>query len=101
MDTLREARPQTPLLATTPIFNNAELWSQEHPQAAEDKRDIIRSAVQDRKRAGDQAVYLLEAADYLGADFTDGTVDGLHANDLGFARMAEGMKPSLARILGL
>jgi lysophospholipase L1-like esterase len=101
MDTLREARPQTPLLATTPILNNAELWSQDQQQTAEDKREIIRSAVQDRKQAGDQAVYLLEAADYLGADFTDGTVDGLHANDLGFTRMAEGMKPRLAQILDL
>ena len=101
MDALREAQPQTPLLATTPIFNNAELWSKGHQQEMADKRDVIRSAVQARKQAGDRGIYLLEAADYLGADFTDGAVDGIHPNDLGFARMAEGMKPKLAEILGL
>ena len=101
LDVLREAQPETPLLATTPIFYNQELWSQGYRQTVREKRDIIRSAVQDRKQAGDQEVYLLEAEDYLGADFTDGSVDGGHPNDLGFARMAEGMKPRLAEILGL
>ena len=101
MDTLREAQPQTPLLATTLIFNNSELWSEVHQQTAGEKRDIIRSAVQDRKQAGDQGIYLLEAADFLGADFTDSTVDGGHPTDLGFSRMADGIKPRLAKILGL
>jgi lysophospholipase L1-like esterase len=101
MDTLREAQPQTPLLATTPIFNNSELWSEVHQQTVGEKRDIIRSAVQDRKQAGDQGIHLLEAADFLGTDFTDSTVDGGHPNDLGFAQMANGMKPKLAEILGL
>ena len=87
------------MLATTPIFYNQELWSEEFQQVVGEKRDIIRSAVQARKQAGDRAVYLLEADDYLGADFTDGAVDGGHPNDLGFARMAEGMKPRLAEIL--
>ncbi len=97
MDTLRDAQPQTPLLATTPIFNSSELWSQVHQQTVGEKRDIIRWAVQDRKQAGDQGVHLLEAADYLGGDFTDGSVDGGHPNDLGFARMAEAMKPRWLR----
>ena len=66
MDTLREAQPQTPLLATTPILNNAELWSHDHQQEMGDKRDIIRSAVEDRKQEGDRGVYLLEAAGLSG-----------------------------------
>ena len=101
MDFLREAQPQTPLLATTPIFYNQELWSEEYQQRVGEKRDIIRAEVEARKQEGDGGVHLLEAADFLGADFTDGAVDGSHPNDLGFARMAEGMRPRLAEILGL
>ena len=100
LNILREAQPQTPLLATTPIFYNQELWSEEFQQTVGEKRDIIRAAVQAQKQEGDRGVYVLEAADYLGADFTDGAVDGGHPNDLGFARMAEGMRPRLAEILG-
>ena len=101
LNILREAQPETPVLVTTPIFYNAELWSKGHMRTVEEKREIIRSAVDKRRNAGDRQVFLLEAEDYLGADFTDGTVDGGHPNDLGFARMAEGMAPRLAEILGL
>jgi hypothetical protein len=65
------------------------------------KREVIRTAVRERKAAGDNLVFLLEAEDYLGPDFTDGAIDGGHPNDLGFARMASGMKPVLQRILML
>lgn len=101
LNLLRKAQPETPVLATTPIFYNAELWSKGHQRGVEEKREIIRSAVRERVEAGDVRVHLLEAKDYLWSDFTDGAVDGGHPNDLGFARMAEGMAPRLAEILGL
>lgn len=101
LDILRKAQPETPVLVTTPIFYNAELWLESHCQEVEEKRNIIRSAVKTRQDAGDNLVTILEAKDYLGSDFTDGSVDGGHPNDLGFARMAAGMTPRLAEILGL
>jgi lysophospholipase L1-like esterase len=101
MEVLREARPDTPVLATTPIFYNAELWSGGHIRGVEAKRETVRAAVERRRRAGDGRVHLLEAKDYLGSDVTDGAVDGGHPNDLGFARMAAGMAPRLAEILGI
>jgi lysophospholipase L1-like esterase len=97
---LRQAQPGTPVLVTTPIFYNAELWSEDHRRTVEDKREIIRSAVRAQQGSGGR-VFLLEAEDYLGADFTDGAVDGGHPNDLGFTRMATGMAPRLAEILDL
>ncbi len=101
LDVLREGRPEIPLLATTPIFYNAELWSTTHQKGVNEKRRIISSAVTERKAGGDQRVYLLDARDYLWGDFTDGAVDGGHPNDLGFARMAERLGPVLAKILGI
>ncbi len=101
VDVLREAQPDIPLLATTPIFYNAALWTRGHREQVDGKREIIRAAIQGRKDAGDTQVHILEAADYHGGDVTDGAVDGGHPNDLGFARMAEGLRPKLAEILGI
>ena len=101
LDVLREGRPEIPLLATTPLFYNAELWSTTHQKGLNEKRRIISSAVTERKAGGYQSVYLLDASDYLWSDFTDGAVDGGHLNDLGFARMAERLGPVLAKILGI
>ncbi|GEM_PF-4477486 len=101
LDVLREGRPEIQLLATTPIFYNAELWSTNHQKGVNEKRRIISSAVTERKAGGYQSVYLLDASDYLWSDFTDGAVDGGHLNDLGFARMAERLGPVLAKILGI
>jgi len=98
---LRERRPDVPVLATTPIFYNTELWSTEYRRQAEEKRTIVRSAVEERRRSGDRMVYVLEAEDYLWSDFTDGSVNGGHPNDLGFTRMAEGMARRLREILRL
>jgi lysophospholipase L1-like esterase len=101
VDVLREAQPETPLLATSPIFYNAALWSRGHREQVNEKREIIRKAIESRNEAGDARAHLLKAKDYHGGDVTDGAVDGGHPNDLGFARMAEGLRPVLTRILGV
>lgn len=101
IDIIRKAHPNIPLLATTPIFYNAELWSQSHIQTVTQKRNIISSAIWDRMGEGDLNMHLLEAKDYLSDAFTDGAVDGGHPNDLGFAHMADSMGKKLAQILNL
>ena len=101
LNALREARPDVPVLATTPIFYNAELWSRDHQVTVERKREIIRDCIVRRREAGDARLTILEAQEYLWSDFTDGAVDGGHPNDLGFAQMARGMEPVLQGILGM
>ena len=101
IDILRQAHPNIPMLATTPIFYNAELWSKTHIQTVTHKRQIISAAIWDRMGEGDLNLHLLEAKDYLSDAFTDGAVDGGHPNDLGFAHMADSMGRKLANILNL
>ena len=101
IDILRGAHPDIPLIATTPIFYNAELWSQSHLKTVTEKRRIISSAIWDRMGEGDLRLHLLEAKDYLSDAFTDGAVDGGHPNDLGFAVMADAMGEKLAPLLNL
>jgi len=97
---VRAAQPQTPILAVTGVFSGVELWSDSEHQIREQKRETIRRVVRDEQPA-DPGLHLLEALDYFGSDVTDGSVDGTHPNEIGFTRIAAGMKPCLARILGL
>ena len=101
LDTICEANPETPVLATTPIFYNAELWSAGHQKQVARKRETIRRSVACRREAGDERLHILEAKDYLWSDFTDGAVDGGHPNDLGFAEMAKGMAAALGEMLAI
>lgn len=99
VDILRKAQPQIPVLATTPIFYNAELWSKEIFEVNKRRRAIIKNAIEARRRLGDSQVYCLGYKDYYGGDFTDGSVDGGHPNDLGFAIMAENLGDPLMELL--
>lgn len=50
------------------------------------------------KKAGVKNIYLIESVNFLGSDH-EGTADGTHPNDLGFARFIEIIKPQLMAII--
>ncbi|MEY4940295.1 MAG: hypothetical protein RIQ93_2030 [Verrucomicrobiota bacterium] len=54
----------------------------------------LRKLFNELKAAGDSRLYYVPAELLLGSDGED-TVDGLHPNDLGFSRIAQGMEPTL------
>ena len=64
-------------------------------------RDVIQGAVADRIRKGDRLLYFVDGFDLLGPELADGVVDGGHPNDLGFRAMADGLIPTLIRVLNL
>ncbi len=51
--------------------------------------DVIRKTYENAKAAGDENVYFLGGTALMAMAGYDGTVDGVHANDLGFASMAK------------
>jgi hypothetical protein len=52
----------------------------------------MRDAVASRVANGDTNLHLLEGLDLLGPPHGDGlSVDGVHPNELGFAKIAEGV----------
>jgi lysophospholipase L1-like esterase len=95
---LRHHRPDTPIIAVTPIYNAPEFWE---PNKATFMRDVIRKEIAELRRAGDKNILLVEGFELLGPEFADGFVDGVHPNDLGFLAMAEGLQPYIARVLNL
>jgi len=88
---LRQARPDTPvLLAEDCSVSNT---------TPTDKGTILRRIYQELKADGIAHLYFLPNRDMLGDD-GDGTVDGVHPNDLGMMRQAATFSKSLAALLG-
>lgn len=95
LETLRQAHPQTPIIAITPIAMARE--AERIPLMRQHIREVVRARLQ----AGDTRLTLVEGLSLLGPNRLDGLVDGVHPNDLGFAWMAEGLGPHLAGALSL
>lgn len=61
--------------------------------------EIIRTTYERAKQNGDDKVYLLTGAELMAQAGDDGTVDGCHPNDLGFASIAKALGDLLEKIL--
>lgn len=101
IEALRGERPAAPILLSTPIFSSREAWSDAHLKYMDAKRDVVRGAYGARVASGDANIRLVEGFALLSPEDCECFVDGVHPNDLGFRRMAEGFKRELKRILGL
>ena len=88
---IREKNPELPfIMITKPGYKPTD--------AA--RRCIVMESYQKALAAGDKNVYFLDgAAFYTGVERDACTEDGVHPNDLGLYRMAEGMVHLLRRIL--
>ena len=93
--TIRAARPELPVvMVSRPDFDRDLAESRA-------RRKIIHTTYEQAKAAGDQHVYFVDGETLFGANDRDAcTVDGCHPNDLGFMRMAEGVRPALGQALG-
>ncbi len=96
--TLRTAQPSAPIvLVENANFADAFLSGPRQEKIKENNR-AIRKAYAQLKREGLKNLHLLGGDDLLGPD-GEGTVDGVHATDLGFVRLAAAMKPLLSSLL--
>ncbi len=101
IETIRKAHPETPILCTTPIYMTTELPGSDRDKNLSAMREVIRDAVRARIAAGDKRISIVEGYTLLGPRDGCGFVDGVHPNDLGFEKMANGLEPHLRVILGL
>lgn len=100
LEIIREKRPDTPVICVTPIFSTSEVWS-DNGARLDAMREIVRTAVAERRQAGDGRIEVVEGYDMLGPGDRDGLVDGSHPNDIGFMAMARGIEGPLRRALGI
>lgn len=86
----RRRRPDTPIILMPFLVGGTDLLDPKKLADRLNRREVQRKIVEDFTAAGDKHLHLLLRDEYLPADFDghsilhEGTVDGLHYNDLGF-----------------
>lgn len=90
---VRKAHPDIPIL----LMSRPRLSVNENTRQ---RLEVIRRTYENAKAAGDENVHLLTGQVLMGMAQYDGTVDGVHPNDLGFYSMAQTLLPVLKNVLG-
>ena len=120
LDTIREAKPDVPIVAISPIVcPGAETRPGPTVPNEEGKfvtvegfepyrvgclsltrvREILEGAVDARRAAGDANLHYVDGLDLFGEADADDLPDDLHPNPAGYQRMGERFAPTLSRIL--
>ncbi len=89
--TLRQRRPSTPIL----FVGQSDIRNERHPTGASKAQERAIQALQSRNLTG---LHLVGGSLLLGFD-REGTVDGVHPNDLGMMRHAEALAPMVGSLL--
>ena len=88
---LRGAHPQTPIL----LVGQSLIYTERHPMPMTRWQE---KAVRDLRREGLTGLHTASGANLMGKD-TEGTVDGVHPNDIGMMRQADALAPVLRRLV--
>ena len=98
VNALRAARPETPIVLVENVPYQQGWFIASKRAAYEDKNAALKAAYDRLVASGVAKLYYVPCTDLFGQDH-EATVDGTHATDLGFMRMAEVIAPVLANIL--
>ena len=99
IDILRKKHPETPILmvSVTPLVDELEQCACTPYRMAQTQ--LFLNELQKRRENGDKNIHFLDGSGLYGADWTECTVDGVHATDLGFYMIAKHTAPVIAGIL--
>ena len=96
--TLRKAHPKTPIvLVENVIYTNIQ-FSEQRGKLVTEKNATLKEVYEKMRKEGDRNLRYVRADKLYGTD-GEATVDGTHATDLGFLRMAETIAPVLKPLL--
>ena len=96
---LRAAHPKTPILLISRIRFARDLMDPNHERQRKKRQVFQRQLVEQMRRKGDRHIHFIDGLTLLGADGEECTVDGVHATDLGFFRIAGVLEPVIRRLL--
>lgn len=95
---LRAVRPQTPIILVENItYQNAWLVKGNAARSIDSNKEL-KAAYQALIAGGVPGLQYVEGSRLYGSD-SEATVDGAHATDVGFLRMAKALQPVLRRVL--
>ncbi len=94
---LKQKRPEIPVLFVEAYYYVSGFGD---PKESEnEKKNIeLNRAFNTLKKSGIKQIYYKKGAGLIGED-GEGTVDGVHPNDLGMMRMAEALRPSIEKLV--
>ncbi|MFD0960641.1 SGNH/GDSL hydrolase family protein [Paenibacillus chungangensis] len=96
---LRTKRPGTPIVMATPYVQSCERFNLEAARRLNGMREVIEGTYKRARLQGDKAVFLVDGRELINEEAAaDAYVDGLHPNDIGFRRIADGMKGILSEV---
>ena len=90
--TVRSAHPDIPIV----MMSRPKVYLTEGEVK---RREVIRTTYQNAKDRGDENVYFLSGAELMADAGNEGTVDGVHPTDYGFASMARVLGDLLEKLL--
>ncbi len=100
IDILRRKHPDTPILMVSVTPWKTELEACECTPWRMEQTMLFLDELRRRREAGDKNIHFLDGYGLFGADWSECTVDGVHATDFGFYMIARKMAPVISGILG-
>jgi hypothetical protein len=94
---LKEKRPYVPVLLVE-NFYYVNGFGDPRKSESEKKRVELHRAFNTLKESGIKQIYYKKGDGMIGNDY-EGTVDGVHPNDLGMMRIAESLQPAIKKII--
>ena len=96
--TIRKNQPQAPIIIVPSSVIGLGSWDKQIASTVVEKNEAIKAEYAKLKKAGIKKLYFIDAKNLIGTD-NEGTVDGIHPNDLGFDRMLKILQPAICKIL--
>ena len=94
---LKQKRPGIPILLVEGFDYVSGFGNPKESDQAK-KNEELRRAYNTLKESGLKQIYYKKGAGLIGNDY-EGTVDGVHPNDLGMMRIAEALKPAIQKLV--
>ena len=95
---IRERHPDVPILMIESVVREGGNFDHKIRQRVSDQNKNFRDAYRRVVGSGMKQLYIIHGDDLLGDDH-EGTVDGTHPNDVGFARMLNVIEPKVRELL--
>lgn len=95
---IKEKHPKKPIIIIQSIVREGGNWDKKIALRVKQQNENIKIEYEKLKKEGIPNLYFISSENLLGHDH-EGSVDGIHPNDLGFYRMMEILKPAIGGIL--
>ncbi len=98
VNAIRTRHPEKPVIMVESIVRESGNWDTTIALNVKQQNENFRSEYHKLKAKGIKKLYYVPADNLLGTDH-EGTIDGVHPNDLGFYRMITVLKPAILKVL--